>query len=51
MEIIPTFPPSNFGRVYAVYGGIFVVMTIIWGILIDKKDQTNMKLLVELLFF
>lgn len=35
--IIPTFQPSNFGRVYAAYGGIFVAMAIIWGLLIDKK--------------
>jgi small multidrug resistance family-3 protein len=35
--IIPTFQPSNFGRVYAAYGGIFVVMAIIWGLIIDNK--------------
>src|ERR671921_295769 len=35
--VIPTFQPSNFGRVYAAYGGIFVAMAIIWGLLIDKK--------------
>lgn len=35
--IIPTLQPSNFGRVYAAYGGIFVVMAIVWGLLIDKK--------------
>ncbi len=35
--IVPTFQPSNFGRVYAAYGGIFVVMSIIWGIIVDKK--------------
>jgi small multidrug resistance family-3 protein len=35
--IIPTLQPSNFGRVYASYGGVFVVMAIIWGLLIDKK--------------
>jgi small multidrug resistance family-3 protein len=35
--IIPTFQPSNFGRVYAAYGGIFVVMSIVWGLWIDKK--------------
>ncbi len=35
--IIPTIQPSNFGRVYAAYGGIFVVMAIIWGLIIDKK--------------
>ncbi len=35
--IIPTLQPSNFGRVYAAYGGIFVAMAIIWGLMIDKK--------------
>ncbi len=35
--VIPTFQPSNFGRVYADYGGIFVVMAILWGLIIDKK--------------
>ena len=35
--IIHTFQPANFGKVYAVYGGIVVVMAIIWGLLIDKK--------------
>ena len=35
--IIPTLQPSNFGRVYAAYGGIFVIMAIIWGLIIDKK--------------
>jgi small multidrug resistance family-3 protein len=35
--IIPTLQPSNFGRVYAAYGRIFVVMAFIWGLLIDKK--------------
>ncbi|MBA3285760.1 MAG: YnfA family protein [Nitrosopumilus sp.] len=34
---VPTFQPSNFGRVYAAYGGIFVVMAIIWGLVIDKR--------------
>ncbi|MED5051685.1 YnfA family protein [Anoxybacillus rupiensis] len=36
--IIPTlhqFP--NFGRVYAAYGGIFVVLAVLWGWGIDRK--------------
>lgn len=36
--IIPTlqkFP--NFGRVYAAYGGIFIILAILWGWGIDKK--------------
>ncbi|MEK5057469.1 hypothetical protein BK126_10720 [Paenibacillus sp. FSL H7-0326] len=36
--IIPTlqqFP--TFGRVYAAYGGVFVIMAILWGWGVDKK--------------
>jgi small multidrug resistance family-3 protein len=35
--IVPTLQQSNFGRVYAAYGGIFVVMAIIWGLMVDKR--------------
>ena len=35
--IIPTFQPSHFGRVYAAYGGIFIISSILWGMFIDKK--------------
>jgi len=34
--IIPTFQPSHFGRVYAAYGGIFVLMSVLWGWKIDN---------------
>lgn len=34
--IIPTLQPSNFGRVYAAYGGIFIVLSILWGWQVDK---------------
>ncbi|MFS0556135.1 YnfA family protein [Brevibacillus sp. 179-C9.3 HS] len=36
--IIPTlqnFP--SFGRVYAAYGGVFIILAIFWGWLVDKK--------------
>ena len=36
--VIPTFQPAHFGRVYAAYGGIFIVSSIIWGITVDKKE-------------
>ena len=33
---IPTLQPlSDFGRLYAVYGGIFIVMSYMWGIRFD----------------
>ena len=35
--IIPTFQPAEFGRVYAAYGGIFIVSAIIWGRIVDRK--------------
>ena len=35
--VIPTLQPAHFGRVYAAYGGIFIVSSIIWGLVIDKK--------------
>ena len=35
--VIPTFQPSHFGRVYAAYGGVFVVLSIFWGWFIDKQ--------------
>ena len=43
--IIPTLQPSNFGRVYAAYGGIFVVMAIIWGLMIDKKRPDRFEII------
>ncbi|PKG25621.1 YnfA family protein [Niallia nealsonii] len=30
-----TFP--SFGRVYAAYGGVFIILSILWGWGIDKK--------------
>ena len=29
--VVPTFQPSHFHRIYAAYGGIFIVMALIWG--------------------
>ncbi len=33
--VVPTLQPAPFGRVYAAYGGIFVVMSILWGWWVD----------------
>jgi small multidrug resistance family-3 protein len=29
--VIPTLQHSDFGRVYAAYGGVFVIMSLLWG--------------------
>ena len=34
--VIPTFQPANFGRVYAAYGGVFIVLSILWGWKVDR---------------
>jgi len=33
--VVATLQPANFGRVYAAYGGIFIIMAILWGWKID----------------
>ena len=34
--IVPTYQPAHFGRVYAAYGGVFVVLSILWGWSVDR---------------
>ena len=29
--IVPTFQPHHFHRIYSAYGGIFIIMALIWG--------------------
>ena len=43
--IIPTLQPASFGRVYAAYGGIFIVISILWGWQIDKITPDKFDLL------
>jgi len=35
--VVPTFQTVSFGRAYAAYGGVFVVMSVFWGWLIDGQ--------------
>ena len=35
--VIPTFQPAHFGRVYAAYGGVFVVLSLLWGWWFDGR--------------
>ncbi len=43
--VIPTLQPANFGRVYATYGGVFVVLSILWGWRIDGVAPDRFDLL------
>ena len=33
---VPTLQTTNFGRVYAAYGGVFILLSLLWGWKIDK---------------
>src|SRR5712692_1309001 len=33
--IVPTLQPSHFHKIYAAYGGIFIIMAILWGWIIQ----------------
>jgi small multidrug resistance family-3 protein len=45
---IPTFQPSHFGRTYAAYGGIFIISSIAWGLIVDKKKPDKFEILGSL---
>ena len=40
---------ANFGRVYAAYGGIFIVCSVLWGIYVDKKKPDRFEIIGSLI--
>ena len=48
--VIPTLQANpNFGRVYAAYGGVFVVLSLAWGRLVDRFEVDGWELLGALI--
>ena len=43
--VVMTLQPENFGKVYAAYGGIFVMSSLVWGYWIDKKKPDKFEIL------
>jgi len=43
--VIPTLQPTNFGRVYATYGGIFIVLSLLWGWRVDGVAPDRLDLI------
>ena len=45
--VIPTLQPqnANFGRVYATYGGIFIVLSVLWGWKVDRVQPDKYDIL------
>src|SRR5215212_9275934 len=48
LGIIPTLQPSHFGRTYAAYGGIFIISSIVWGMIVDKKKPDRFEIIGSL---
>jgi small multidrug resistance family-3 protein len=43
--VVPTFQPAHFGRVYAAYGGVFVILSLAWGWIVDGTRPDRFDLL------
>ena len=43
-----TLQTENFGKVYATYGGIFVISSIVWGYWVDKKKPDRFEIIGSL---
>jgi small multidrug resistance family-3 protein len=43
--VLPTLQPVSFGRAYAAYGGVFIVLSILWGWAIDRVAPDRYDLL------
>ena len=43
--VIPTWQPAHFGRVYAAYGGVFIVLSLLWGWQVEKVRPDRFDLL------
>ena len=43
--IVPTYQPAHFGRVYAAYGGVFILLSVLWGWRVDRIPPDRFDLL------
>lgn len=39
--VVATWQPSNFAKVYASYGGFFIVLSLLWAYKFDKYSPTK----------
>lgn len=42
---VPTYQPAHFGRVYAAYGGVFIVLALAWGAVVERVRPDGYDLL------
>ena len=43
--VIPTYQSAHFGRVYAAYGGFFIVLSLLWGWVLDGNKPDHFDLI------
>jgi len=46
---IPPLQPTHFGRAYAAYGGVFIILSIIWSGVLDQVTPDRFDVLGALL--
>lgn len=42
---LPTIQPAHLGRVYAAYGGVFIVLSLLWGWKVDGIEPDRFDLI------
>jgi len=47
--VVPTLQPAPFGRVYAAYGGVFVVLSLLWGAVVAREAPDRFDVIGALL--
>jgi small multidrug resistance family-3 protein len=47
--VLPTLQPAPFGRAYAAYGGVFIVMSLLWGWWVDGTPPDRADLIGALI--
>ena len=47
--VVPTLQPVPFGRAYAAYGGVFVVLSLLWGGIVGREMPDRFDVLGGLL--
>ena len=47
--LVPTYQSAHFGRVYAAYGGWFILLSILWGWQVDRIAPDRFDLIGSLL--
>ena len=43
--VVPTLQPAHFGRTYAAYGGFFIVLSLLWGAVLDGNEPDTADLI------